>query len=201
MPGRKNIFLKIYAAVTKSTEGFRSGLVPVFLHLVLTADQADTPSAASGAGLQHHRIADAQGFHPGFLHMGQGLGAGDHLQGGAADQLLQNSLVAEPLHAFRIRADEYQTVFSAKAGKVGIFRQKAVARMDGLGAAEQGGADDLPFVQIAVRRFRPADAAGLIRQGHMEGVLVCFGIDSHCGNAHFLAGPDDAHGDLSPVGN
>ena len=84
---------------------------------------------------------------------------------------------------------------------MGIFRQEAVARMDSGSAGSQGRADNAVFVQVAVCGFGAADAAAFIRQSHMEGVPIRLGIHRHGGDAHFLAGPDDPHGDLAPVGN
>ena len=84
---------------------------------------------------------------------------------------------------------------------MGIFRQKTVAGVNGLRSSQKGGADDLIFVQIAVGGFRAADAETLVSQRHMKGFPVCLGIHRHRGDAHFLAGPDNADSDLAPVGD
>ena len=70
-----------------------------------------------------------------------------------------------------------------------------------LGSGKQGGTDDLILVQIAVGCFRAADAVSLIRQCCMERILIRLGTDRHGGNAHFLAGTNNTHCDLAPVGN
>lgn len=89
----------------------------------------------------------------------------------------------------------------AQPGKGGIFRQKAVARVDGLGPGDQGGADEPFHVQVALSRGGGADADALVRQSHVEGVGVGQGVDRHSGDAHLLTGPDNAQSDLPPIGN
>ena len=82
---------------------------------------------------------------------------------------------------------------------MGVLGQEAVAGVDGLGAGEEGGADDLLFVQIAVRGLRAADAVALVCQRHMKGVFVSLGVDRYRGDAHFLAGPYNPDGDFAPI--
>ena len=97
-------------------------------------------------------------------------------------------------------ADEHDAVAAAQPGKVGVFGEKAVAGMDGLGAGYQRRGDYAVLVQIALRRVAGADAVAFVGHGHVEHVLVSFGIHRHGGDAHLLAGADYPDGDLAAVG-
>ena len=90
-------------------------------------------------------------------------------------------------------------VFLAQSGNMGVVGQEAVAGVNGLGTGQYGGADNLVFIQIAVGGFRAADAVALVRQRHVKGVFVGFGVDRNRGHAHFLAGPYNPDGDFPPV--
>ena len=201
VPGGIDVFFQIQRAVSEGTDGLGGSLMPGILQFLFRAHPADAPTAATGAGLQHYGVTNGFGSFFRFFQSRQRPGSGNHRQIGGLDQAFQRCLVAEPLHIRRVRTDEHQSVFPAGTGKMGIFREKTIARMDGLSAGQQGGADDLALVQVAFRGFRTADAVAFIRQRHVQGILVRLGIDCHRGDAHFLAGPDDPHGDLAPVGN
>ena len=170
-------------------------------HLVGGGDQADAPAAPAGAGLEHHGVADLGPGRQGLLGAGEDLGPGDDLQAVVPHDLLQLGLVAELLHALGGGADEHQAVFPAQGGKVGVLRQEPIPRVDGLGPGDQGGGNHPLLVEVAVGRAGAPHAVALVGQGHVEGVLVCLGIDGHGGNAHLLTGPDHPDGNLPSVGN
>lgn len=66
----------------------------------------------------------------------------------------------------------------------------------GFGGGEQGG-----LVKVAVRGLSRSNAEGLGGQLDMEGLLIRLGIDGYGFNTRLPAGPEDAQGDLSPVGD
>ena len=57
------------------------------------------------------------------------------------------------------------------------------------------------LVEVAFFRCRGAETIALIRHRHMQRILVCFRIHRDRRNAHFLARPDDAHSNFTPVCN
>ncbi len=73
--------------------------------------------------------------------------------------------------------------------------------MNGLRPCKDCGADNLAFIQIALRSLWASNAVALVGERHMEVVLIRFGIYRHRGHSHLLAGADDAHGNLAAVGN
>ena len=201
MPGREDIFLQVNAAVTEGADRLRSCLQVSVLQFIRPVDQPDPPAAPARAGLQHHRITDPFRRFPGFLRRGHCFRPGDDRKPRIPDQLFQHRLIAEPFHALGIRSDKDQAVLPAKPGKMGVLGQETIAGMNRLCARQDRGTDDLVFVQVASGRLRSADAVALICQRHMQCVPVFFGIDSHRGDPHFLAGPDNADSNLPPVGN
>ena len=76
-----------------------------------------------------------------------------------------------------------------------------VSGMDGLCAAGDSRGKQRRHIQIALGDGRRPDADALIRQADVQCVPVCLGKDGHRRDAHFLAGADDAHGDLPAVCN
>ncbi len=90
---------------------------------------------------------------------------------------------------------------SRRRGELGVFRQEAVARVDGLSAGLLAGGDDLVGNQVGLLRGGRADADGFVGQIDEQGVLVGFGIDGNRRDAHLAGGLDDAAGDLAAVSN
>ena len=173
-------------------------LLPQFLRV---PQKTDAPSAAAGAGFQHQGKAQLFRLRQRFLRASEDAGAGDGAEGGALHQLLHLRFVPQALHQRRVRPDEDDAAASAFPGKTGVFRKKAVTGMDGLGPGDQGGGEDALPTEIALFRGGGADAVTFVRQSRVKGVPVRFAAHGHRGDAHFLAGPDDAYRDLAPVGD
>src|SRR3546814_6811034 len=78
-------------------------------------------------------------------------------------QILGTGLGAHLAHRRRTRAYEDQARAFDRFGKVGVFRQKTVARMNRLSTGFQRHRNDGLATQIRVRRRRAADAMRRIR--------------------------------------
>ena len=89
----------------------------------------------------------------------------------------------------------------AGAGQSGIFREKAVARMDGLGARALGHTEDLVHPKVRLGSWRRADGIRFVGPRDVERGAIDVGINRDGGDTHFTARADDAHRDLSPVGD
>ena len=85
--------------------------------------------------------------------------------------------------------------------EIGVFRQEAVAGMDGLGAGRQCCSDDLVGAQIAFRNGRGADMHGLVGHGDMQRLRVGVGIDRDRAHAQPPRRAHDAAGDLAAIGD
>src|SRR5260370_36858105 len=73
--------------------------------------------------------------------------------------------------------------------------------MDRVGACNFGRADYGRNVQVAVGAARGADADVLVRKADVEGVLVGFGVHRHGLDPELATRVDDAHRDLTAVGD
>ena len=71
--------------------------------------------------------------------------------------------------------------------------------MNRLRAGDERRAQDASGVQIALRRARGTDAVGFVGKHGVQAAAVGFGINRDRGDAHLLAGADDAHRDLAAV--
>ena len=91
-------------------------------------------------------------------------------------------------------------VFTA-LGKGFVFRQEAVARVNGLCASGFGGGNDFVGHQIRLARGGWAQQHGFVGQHHMTSFFVGFGINSNGCNAHFLGCGNDTAGNFTAVGN
>ena len=120
---------------------------------------------------------------------------------GVVGHFLGFDLVAHRLNGLRVRADENDTFGFQHLGKACPLGQKAIARMDGLGAGLLAGGDDLLGDQIGLGSRRRAQMDGLVRHLHMQRVLVGIRIDRDRLDAHLPAGLDDPACDFAAIGN
>src|ERR1019366_259492 len=97
--------------------------------------------------------------------------------------------------------NKFHARIGACLGELRVFREEAVARMDGLGARAFGYVEDFVYPQVRLGGGGRAGRVSFVGLVEMGGGAVDVGVDGDGGNAHFAAGADDAHRDLSPVGD
>ena len=127
--------------------------------------------------------------------------AGQQGHAGLGCQPTRRVLEAKNSHLLGRGADKGQPGGFTGFDKAGVFRQKTIARMDGLRAAGQRRLNDALHRQVAAADGRRTDANRLIGQGHMGRISIGFGIDRHGAHPHQAQGADDAAGNRAPVGN
>src|SRR6202035_5290292 len=96
-------------------------------------------------------------------------------------------LVAELLEHFDTRADKGDAGLGAGAGEMGVLRQEAVARMDGvdLVLARQG--DNGFDIEVGAQRLAGrADPVSLVRLETVQGEAVFVCIDRHSADAELV---------------
>ena len=98
------------------------------------------------------------------------------------------------------RTNKGNALVFAALGESFVFRQEAIAWVNGLRACGFGGSNDFVGHQIRLPRSRGPNQHSFVGQQHMAGFFVSFGVNSHCGNAHFLGGGNDTAGNLTAVG-
>ncbi len=73
--------------------------------------------------------------------------------------------------------------------------------MDRLGAGGPGDLEDAVGLEVAFAGWGRADGDRLVAGEHMAGAGIGVGVDGNRLNAHAPRRPDDAAGDLAPVGD
>ena len=197
-----DVFLDIYTRIAKGLFGFTAGGVVALDKRDVIVCRAHAPPAAAGDGFDHDGVADPFGRGQGVLlvfnrsfRTWRSLDARPFGQGAA------QGLVFQGIHRTGTRPNELDIAAFAHVGKVGVFRQKTVAGMDGVHIGNFRGADDAVDAQIAFAAGCLADANGFISHLHMHGIGIDFRIDRHRADIHFLAGTNDADGDFAAIGH
>ena len=129
------------------------------------------------------------------------VGAGEDRNLGGGHRGSGLRLVAHHPDRIGRRSDEGQTARADDFGKVGIFRQKAVAGVDRVGAGEQGRRHHGGGVEVGTGRIGGADAHRLVGELDVQALAIGLGVDGHGLNAELAAGGDDPHRDLSTIGD
>ena len=159
-------------------------------------------AAAAGGRLDQHRKADRlRDRHRVVVGPDRAVGAGHHRNAEPLGGALGLDLVAHDADVLGLRADEMQIVLGEDFGEAGVLRQEAVAGMHRVGAGDLAGREQRGHVEIAVLRRRRADADAFVGEAHMHGVGVGGGMHGDGRDAEFLAGAQDAQGDLAAVGD
>ena len=163
-------------------------------------DLAHAFAAAAGDGFDQHRIANRIGFLLQALFaliFAEIAGRCRHT--GFGHEFLGGVFEAHRADRVRLWADPDQARVDNGLREVSVLGEKAVARMDRLGAGLLGGGDDLLAAQIAFLRGGSADVHRFIRLAHVQRFGVGVGIDSDRAHAETLGGANNAAGDFSAI--
>ena len=197
------VFFQVDHRVAEPGAGFFAGLLGCFDQVFFTVDHAHAATTAAASGLDDHRVADftanAQG---GFRIFRQRAVRTWNGRNTSRDHgVLGRNLVAHQANGVGFRADEGKTGFFDLFGEIGVFSQKAVARVNRRGTGHFRGRDDGRNVQVRqVGRCR-TDADGFVCQAQVHQLFVGSGVHRDSLDPHFLARPQDAQSNLATVGD
>ena len=142
--------------------------------------QAHATPTATGAGFDHQREADAFGFLlQGGVVLGTALVAGDAGHAGVEHGEFGQAFAAHQFDRLDTGADEGERGLLAGAGEVGVFREEAVAGVNGIGAGQLGGGEDGLCVQVGLVYGRRADVYGFVGHLHVQGIGIRVAVDGH----------------------
>src|SRR5580704_9870419 len=197
-----HVLLHVQIAVAKSSRGFLLGLPIERGESLLIAHNAHAPASSAGRRLDDDREA----------HLPRPI-ASLILRGYNPVRSRQNRH-AVPLHRCTCffffshqaddlgrRPDELQSTGFADLGKVRVFREQSVARMDGVGIRDLGRADHGRNIEIAVRQLWRSNADRLVGESHRQRVTVCLAVHRDRADPQLLAGTDDPQSNLAAVRN
>ena len=188
MVGLLDETLYIYRVISERRQCFGfSGEVGLF-DLTLAADEPHAFSSTSLRSLDHDGETDLAAHLTRILDRFEILaGSGNHRDTRIDHLLPGRDLVAHCFDRFGSRADEDDVGFLAAAGKLGIFRQKSISRVDGIRSALPCGFQNPVDVQVAFARGCPADAISLIGIKDMFRRPVGFREDGYRPDVHLTA--------------
>ena len=135
VPGGKNQLFQIHLAVTKAGHSLRLCRGKGGRQLLRAEHPAHAATAAAGAGLQQHRVADALGHLQSLLGaFNCAVGAGHHRHSCLDHQFTGGGLVAHLTDHIAAGADELEPALGAQIRKFVVFGKETVAGVDGLTA-------------------------------------------------------------------
>ena len=200
--GVEDVFLDQHGGIAKTGLALARGSGKVFGKIGGVIDAPHPLATAARAGFDEDRIADFGGAFGQKCRVLVGTMIARHNRHARLlHQRLGGILQAHRADGTGAGADKGQARSSYFIRKIGVFRQKAIARMDGLRAGLQRRLNDDIAQQIAFAYRCCADAHCLIGQSHMAGIGIGVGIDGDRGHAHFTSGVDDPAGDFATVGD
>ncbi|OSN17060.1 hypothetical protein BV360_02747 [Pseudomonas syringae pv. actinidiae] len=201
MAGALDVFLDEHTRVAEIVlaEAF-DGLERV-CQLLGTAAHAHADTAAPRRAFEHDRVADITCRDDGRFQAVEQFGAFQQRHAVLSGQRAGRVLEAKHPQLLGRRADEGDTGVFAGLGKCSIFGEKAVTRMNGVGAAGFGDGEDLVHRQIRPGRTAFAQAVGFVGLHQVQAGGVGFAIHRHTFDLQRAQGPQNAAGNGATVGD
>ena len=200
--GLRHELLHVHAVVAEGGPGLAAGGVPGIGGVLIVVANPHAASATTGSSLEHHGVADFLGASERLVEAVEDAFAawnGGHAccrHGG-----LGGRLVAHGLDHLGGSSDEFDVIFTANLGELGILGEEAVSGMDGIRIGDFRSGDDIGDVEVALGTLGRADADGLIRKADVKAFRIRGGVHGHRLDAHLLARADDPQGDFATVGD
>src|SRR5438309_10168664 len=154
------VFFEIDGGVAEGRPGFRPRHAYCTLEGGFRVHDTHAPAAASTGGFYDDRVTDFSRYLERLLRgvWQRSVRAGDARHSGLLHDLLCVYLVAHQPDGIGLRADENEAALVHALGKVRVFSEKSVARMNRLGIGHLRRADDGWYVEIARAGSRRCDA-------------------------------------------
>ena len=194
--------LHVEVAVAECRRRLRLRRVELVGQLVGAADDAHAAPAAACRRLHDHREAD--GLRPLQRFVRRLHDAVRSRQNRHAHALHRGArlfLLAHHARYFRRRPNELDAARPAHFREVGVLAQQPIAGMDRIHIGDFGRADHRRNVEVAVGQPRRPNANRFVGKAHVQRVAVGLAINGDGLDAQFLAGANDAQGNLTAVRN
>ncbi len=102
---------------------------------------------------------------------------------------------------FGLGTNEADVMIGQNFGEFGVFRKKAIAGVDGVGAGDLAGGEQRGNIEIGLPRRRRADAHRFVGQLDVHGFGVDGRVDGDRGDSQLLRGAQDSQGDFAAIGD
>ncbi len=198
----QHVFFHQHARIAEGGLRLTLGRRQRLTQLRLALDHLHALAAATGRGLEQHRIANLGGFDAeGLQRLIGAVIPGHQRHPGGVHQSLGRRLAAHGINRAGGRADEDQPGGVDRAGEIGILGEKAVAGVNRLGTGGLCRGDNRLNPQITLARPRATQVDRLIGAAHVQGVAVGIAVYRHGGDTQLARGAHDAAGNFAAVGN
>ena len=201
--GLTDEFFEKNGAIAEGACGFRLRFIQQFVQILRFPDNAHAAAAATKSRLDNQGKSDFFGNGHRLLAITDGLiRAFENRDLYRARHFAGGCLVAHHVEDLRFWADEDDAGIGAGLRERRVFRQEAVAWVDGIDAFFFGESDDALDVEIrSERAFFFIQLVGFIGFEAVRAKPILGGIDGHGANAQFSRRAHDANGDLTAVGH
>ena len=200
MPRTDDVLLDVHRIVAKGVHGLALRGRERWRQLASCMDDAHTLPASTRRRLQQHGIPEPLGNFGRLVRVAErGRGAGDHRRARLDGELASGCLAAHRRDGLGRRADPDETRVAHGARKPFALGEKAITRVDRLGARAQGGRDDRVALEVRLARGRRAEPDGLVRLADVRGSGVGIGVHGHRSHTELAAGADDAQRDFASI--
>ena len=171
-------------------------------HFRFRGDQAHAFPASARHRFQQHGIAELFRNAARIRRIFDGLlRAGNHGHAGARGELARGCFRSQALHRFGRRADERDVVRRAGPREFGIFGEESVSGMQRVAPGAARDFHQLVDAKITFARGSRADRVRFVGEADVQRGAVRVAENGDGSDAHFAAGPRDAHGDFSAIGD
>ncbi len=202
MARRGHEFLNQHRIIAKGGFGFAHRTGQSRIKIALCLYQTHAFAAATGHSLNQHRIADLRSFRFQKLRvLILAMIARHHRYTGLNHQSLRRILQPHRPDRFCRRANESHPRRFTGFHKIGVFREKPIARMDPLCARILRHLQNAFLYKITVRRRIRPDMHGFIRHCDMFRLRIRIRINRHGFHAHAARCFHHPAGNLTPVCN
>jgi hypothetical protein len=202
VPRVGQVLLEQHALVTEGRLRFTPGRGERGGEPVAALDDAHALAAAAGRSLDEHRITHRVGLRQQrAVVLRAAVVARNDGYAGLPHERLAFRLRPHGADRGRRRTDKGEAGGSDRCGEVRVFRQEAVAGMDGLRPGCLGDGDDPPGVKVARARRRGTEPIALVAGRDVQRIRIGIRIHRDGADAQAPRGARDAASDLAAVGD
>ena len=203
MAGALDHALKIAFAVAKCGFSFATTFEHFLFNFILRIDWTHAAATAAPAGFEHQRISNGCGLCLDLCHIiPQHFGRGDHGHARLNGHAARTGFVPQLAHGLRFWTDKGDTGFGAGIDEVRVFGQQPITRMDGVGPAGLGHAQNSFDAKVRCNRAEAlTNFISFICFETMEAEFVFFRINCNGALAQFIGRTHHPNSDFTTVGN